>query len=50
MTADGEKWPSTIVAESPIRGDYIACLRAADAHDIKPLLALHARHQPSAEG
>jgi len=44
------EWPSTIVAESPIRGEYIACLRAADAHNIKPLLALHARHQPSAEG
>jgi Fic-DOC domain mobile mystery protein B len=40
------EWPATIVAESPIRSKYLACLRAADAGDMKPLLTLHARHQP----
>lgn len=40
------EWPATVVAESPIRSEYLACLRAADAGDMKPLVALHARHQP----
>lgn len=40
------EWPSDIVAESPVRSEYLTCLHAADAHDIRPLLDLHARHQP----
>jgi Fic family protein len=40
------EWPVPIGAESPIRSQYLACLRAADARDMKPLLDLHARHQP----
>ncbi|MFN7811262.1 MAG: mobile mystery protein B [Planctomycetia bacterium] len=40
------EWPAGIGLESPIRSEYLACLRAADAHDMAPLLELHARHQP----
>jgi fido (protein-threonine AMPylation protein) len=40
------EWPAMIGAESPIRSEYLACLRAADACDMQPLLGLHARHQP----
>jgi Fic-DOC domain mobile mystery protein B len=40
------EWPAGIGLESPIRSEYLACLRAADAHDMGPLLELHARHQP----
>jgi fido (protein-threonine AMPylation protein) len=40
------EWPSVIGSESPVRSEYLAALRAADAHDMKPLLALHRRHQP----
>jgi Fic-DOC domain mobile mystery protein B len=40
------EWPAGIGLESPIRSEYLACLRAADAHDMAPLLQLHARHQP----
>jgi Fic family protein len=40
------EWPADIGGESPIRSEYLACLRAADDRDMKPLLELHARHQP----
>jgi len=40
------EWPADLGGESPIRPEYIACLRAADTLDMKPLLDLHARHQP----
>ena len=40
------EWPDGIGLESPIRSEYLTCLRAADAHDMAPLLELHARHQP----
>jgi len=39
--------PADLCGESPIRPEYIACLRAADGRDMKPLLDLHPRHQPS---
>lgn len=40
------EWPADIGGESPIRSEYLACLRAADDRDMKPLLELHGRHQP----
>jgi Fic family protein len=40
------EWPADIGGESPIRSEYLACLRAADDRNLKPLLELHARHQP----
>lgn len=40
------EWPADLGSESPIRSEYLACIRAADAHDIAPLIELHARHQP----
>jgi len=40
------EWPAEVGRESPVRGDYLTCLRAADAHDMRPLLELHARFQP----
>jgi Fic-DOC domain mobile mystery protein B len=39
------RWPdSTIGAESTIRGEYLAALRAADAGDIEPFRTLHERY------
>ena len=37
-------WPSEVEAvESPVRGDYLAALKQADAGRLKPLTELHER-------
>ncbi len=38
-------WPATIDKESPIRQDYLACLREADDMDYQPFLDLHDQYQ-----
>lgn len=39
------KWPEDLIGQvSPIRDEYIQCLRAADAGDLGPLLAIHRRY------
>ena len=38
-------WPEELIgAVSPIRGEYIAALQAADAGDIDPFLVMHRKH------
>lgn len=38
-------WPEqTIGAESPIRAEYLAAIRAADNHDYAPLIELHRQY------
>jgi Fic-DOC domain mobile mystery protein B len=42
-------WPEQDVAgESVIRQEYLTAIRAADHHDLKPLIALHIRYAESA--
>ena len=39
------KWPEQTIGDaSVIRGEYLAAIRAADNHDLAPLVALHARY------
>lgn len=39
------RWPETLIGESsPIRGEYISAMRAADGNDYEPLLELHRAH------
>lgn len=40
------QWPLAVDGpESPIRGDYLAALKAADQHDFTALIDLHRRYQ-----
>jgi Fic-DOC domain mobile mystery protein B len=42
------RWPeSTVGEESPIRSEYLAAIRAADAGEYGPLVELHRRYTPS---
>jgi Fic-DOC domain mobile mystery protein B len=44
-------WPEeTIGTASVIRADYLAAIRAADGHDLKPLIELHRRFTPAQRG
>lgn len=44
-------WPEQVIGHvSPIRDEYLADLRAADAGDLKPLIALHARYTVESHG
>jgi Fic-DOC domain mobile mystery protein B len=49
---DTVSWPDThlVGCTSEIREEYIACLKAADAGDIDPLIQLHQRYSPKREG
>jgi fido (protein-threonine AMPylation protein) len=45
------EWPGTALSEeSPVRGEYIEAIKAADDGDCGPLLALHERFTPAEEG
>jgi Fic-DOC domain mobile mystery protein B len=43
-------WPEHLIGStSPIRGDYIAALRAADGGDLSPLIELHRKHMQDSD-
>ena len=41
------EWPDVAIREvSPIRGEYIAAVKAADRGDYEPLLKMHRKYTP----
>jgi Fic family protein len=43
-------WPAAdLIQESPVRGEYLAAIQAADQGDYGPLLELHRRFTPTGQ-